>query len=92
MDTTNEKYKRAKQRVDDVKGFYVHLFIYIVVNVFLFIMNVLLTPGEWWFYFPLIIWGVFGILFHFLEVFVVENKIFGKEWEEKKIKEYMDDD
>ena len=92
MDNYDEKYKRAKERVEDVKEFYIHLFIYIVINIFLFIVNILVTPEILWFYFPLIGWGIFGILFHFLEVFVFENKIFGKKWEEKKIKQYLDDE
>ncbi|MDR2967338.1 MAG: 2TM domain-containing protein [Methanobacteriaceae archaeon] len=87
----DEKYKRAKKRLKEIKGFYIHLFVYIVINIFLFIINTVSTPGAWWFLFPLLFWGI-GLLFHFLRVFVFENKIFGKEWEEKKIKEYMDDE
>ena len=29
----NEDYKRAKQRVAEIRGFYQHLFIYIIVNI-----------------------------------------------------------
>jgi len=92
VDNYDEKYKRAKERVADVKDFYIHLVIYIVINIFLFIVNMVATPEILWFYFPLVFWGIFGILFHFLEVFVFENKIFGKKWEEKKIKQYLDDE
>lgn len=87
----DEKYKRAKRRLEDVKGFYTNLFSYIVINIFLFIINIVFTPGTWWFLFPLIFWGI-GVLFHFLGVFVFEKRVFGKKWEEKKIKEYMDDE
>jgi len=80
----DEKYKKAKQRLEDVKDFYSHLMVYIFVNVVLFIINIVFSPGTWWFIYPLAFWGVFGILFHFLEVFVFDNKIFGKKWEEKK--------
>ena len=95
MDNYNdEKYKRAKKRLKDVKEFYIDLFSYIVVNIILFIVNIVFTPEFWWFLFPLVFWGI-GVLFHFLELFVFENrtfKIFGKKWEEKKIKEYMEDE
>lgn len=87
----NESYKRAKKRLEDVKGFYTNLISYIIINIFLFIINVVFTPGNWWFLFPLIFWGI-AIVFHFLGVFVFENRVFGREWEEKKIQEYIEDE
>ena len=32
-----EKYNRAKKRVDELKGFYIHLAIYVVINTFILI-------------------------------------------------------
>lgn len=86
----DENYQRAKKRLDDVKGFYTDLICYVIINIFLFALNYIFTPGTWWFIFPLVFWGI-GVIFHFLGVFVFENKLFGKKWEEKKIKEYMED-
>jgi len=37
----NEDYKRAKQRVAEIRGFYQHLFIYIIVNIGIFIINII---------------------------------------------------
>ncbi|BBL61082.1 MAG: 2TM domain-containing protein [Methanobrevibacter arboriphilus] len=92
MENYDDKaYKRAKKRVDDVKGFYIHLVTYIIINFFLFIINLIFTPGTWWFLFPLIFWGI-GLIFHFLGIFVFENKLLGKEWEEKKIKKYIEEE
>nr|WP_231493741.1 2TM domain-containing protein [Methanobrevibacter arboriphilus] len=35
MENYDDKaYKRAKKRVDDVKGFYIHLVTYIIINFF----------------------------------------------------------
>ena len=51
--------KRAQMKVDKRIEFYNHLFVYAGVNVFLFIINLLLTPFAWWFPFPLTIWGFF---------------------------------
>ena len=48
------------------------------------------TPDALWFYWPLFGWGI-GILIHGLTVFVFEGR-FGREWEEKKIKEIMEKD
>lgn len=92
MDNTDdESYKRAKKRLEDVKGFYTNLISYIIINIFLFIINIVFTPGFWWFLFPLVFWGI-GVIFHFLGVFVFENKVFGRRWEEKKMQEYMEDE
>nr|WP_231624337.1 2TM domain-containing protein [Methanobrevibacter arboriphilus] len=39
MENYDDKaYKRAKKRVDDVKGFYIHLVTYIIIN-FFFVYN-----------------------------------------------------
>lgn len=86
-----ESYRKAKKRLEDVKGFYTNLISYIIVNVFLFILNLVFTPGTWWFIFPLVFWGI-GVVFHFLGIFIFDNKIFGKKWEERKIKEYMEEE
>ncbi|KYF70904.1 2TM domain-containing protein [Sorangium cellulosum] len=44
------------------KGFRSHLFSFVVVNAFLFAINAL-TPGPWWFFWPLLGWGL-GLAFH----------------------------
>ena len=87
----DENYKRAKNRLNDVKEFYNGLITYIIVNVVLIIINLVFTPERLWFMFPLVFWGIF-VLYDFLETFVFENKIFSKKWEEKKMKEYMEDE
>jgi hypothetical protein len=86
----DEKYKAAKERVEEIKGFYVHLFIYIVVNIGLIIVDVLTSPLQLWFYWPLLGWGI-GIAAHATSVFGIKG-VLGKEWEERKIKEIMEKD
>lgn len=83
-----EAYKRAKKRVEELKGFYAHLIIYVVVNGVLVLINLWTSPRFLWFLFPLIGWGI-GLFFHAVFGFGLFG-IFTKEWEEKKIKEYMD--
>ncbi|AXI38831.1 DNA topoisomerase IV subunit A [Bacillaceae bacterium ZC4] len=46
-------------------------------------------PGNWWFQYPLFGWGI-GLLVHGASTFAFG--IFGEEWEEKKIKKYMEKD
>lgn len=41
-----------------VRGFFVHLFVYVAVNVLLIIVNLLYMPTYYWFLLPLIGWGL----------------------------------
>jgi len=85
-----ERYKAAKKRVEDIKGFYVHLLVYGCVNLGLFLINVLSSPGTWWFYWPLLGWGI-GLLVHGLTVFVFEGRWLGSAWEQRQIERIMSD-
>jgi hypothetical protein len=40
------------------RGFLVHLFVYVAVNALLIAINLLSSPGYYWFLFPLIGWGL----------------------------------
>lgn len=82
-----ERYRKAKRRVAFLKGFYIHFAIYIGVMVLLLLIDVL-TPGGWWFYWPLLGWGL-GVAGHAFSVFGI-SALLGSNWEEKKIKELMD--
>lgn len=84
----DEAYKKAKEKVENIKGFYIHFFIYILINAFLAILNLVTSPDHIWFYWPLLGWGI-GLLAHFMSVFVFDG-MFGKQWEDRKVKEYMD--
>ena len=79
----------ARKRVDAKIGLYVHLFIYIVMNILLAVLNLKYTPQYDWFYWPLLGWGI-GIFFHAMGVFVFPSGSTIKEKmienEEKKLK------
>lgn len=83
-------YEDAKEQVIQIRGFYMHLAAYLLVNLFLFVTNWLTSPGDWWFHWPLFGWGI-GLALHGMSVFF-EGGMWGKQWEEKKIKELMGDD
>lgn len=85
----DENYLRAKKRVENLKAFYIHLALYILVNLMLFFINISSDSSKLWFLYPLVGWGI-GIVIHGLTTFPFG--IFGKEWEERKIKEYMEKD
>tara|TARA_R110001583_G_scaffold102332_1_gene248911 strand:- start:694 stop:1020 length:327 start_codon:yes stop_codon:yes gene_type:complete len=88
-----DAYLRAQKKLKEIKGFYWHAFWYVVVNAFIIITIVSNSDGNIWnlgtFSTPLF-WGI-GLGFHALGVFG-KNLFFGKAWEERKIKEYMDKD
>lgn len=86
----DRKYQRAKQRMEDEKSFYNHLIAYLVINAFLLVVNVLSTPGNWWFYWITLFWGI-GVAVHGISTFS-RRGIFSKEWEERKIRQYMEED
>jgi len=81
-------YDAAKKRVRQLRGFYVHLIVYVLVNAPLVGINLATSPGALWFYWPLLGWGI-GIVAHAASVFGT-GRFLGKEWEERKIKELME--
>lgn len=64
-----EAYERAKQRVEAKIGFYVHLFVFIGVNMLLAVINYMTSPEYWWAKWPLMGWG-FAVIVHAFFVFV----------------------
>ncbi|WP_343913920.1 2TM domain-containing protein [Aquimarina litoralis] len=100
----NKRYEYAKKRVKEERIFYTHLGVYLVINVIItavilqfqeyiydgyLVINLISSP---------VLWGVF-LLAHGLWVFrdrkLTKNSftlsLFSKKWEEKKIKELMND-
>lgn len=86
----DERYDRAKKRVEELKGFYSHLAVYIIIITFLAVVNFFTTPGFWWFLFVAFFWGI-GLVAHAWSVFS-RRSLFSREWEERKIREYMEEE
>jgi hypothetical protein len=86
----DSNYRQAKERVEEIKGFYTHLATYLIFNLGLFLINILTNRDSLWFYWPLIGWGV-GLAIHAVVVFGVEGP-FGRNWEARKIRQLMDRD
>ena len=87
---SEKKYKLAKKRVEKLKGFYIHLGIYIICVPGFIYLNFLSEAGFPWAIFPIVGWGI-GITSHASETFNY-NPFFGKKWEERKIRELMEKD
>ena len=98
--TVSKNYKIAKKRVDEIKKFYKHFAVYLVIN-FIFIGRRIYTDirfGDSFFeaftdidnYGFFFWWGVFLIV-HAIKVFGFPS-LFNKDWEERKVKEFMNEE
>jgi uncharacterized membrane protein len=85
--TDEEIYQIARQRVEEKKGFYTHLIVYICVNILLVLIWFFTGANFPWFIFPLGGWGI-GLLFHFLGVFVFSRS--NSAWEKKELEKEID--
>jgi len=84
-----QAYIKAKKRVKNIKGFYIQLFLYCAITPIIITVNLVFSPGYHWFWFSTIGWAI-GVFFHWLAVFGFSKIGYGKDWEEKKIKEIME--
>lgn len=97
--TEEQKYILAKKRVEKISKFYKHLAAYVIVNIFLSAIFIVgdINDGDsfneaffnYHNYKIWIYWGL-GILFQAINTFGIYF-LFSKNWEERKIKEYMDE-
>ena len=85
-----ERYQRAQKQVENIKGFYGHLVSFVFVIFLLLVINLKYSPEYLWFFWPMLGWGI-GLLFHGLKAFNY-SPFLGKDWENRKIKEFMDNE
>ncbi len=89
-----EKLEKAKKRLEQIKGFYVHATAYTLVNLFLLLSAIgLFSNGflnlhmpDWAHFTTPFFWGI-GLFFHGLNTF---KSGLLKNWEDRKIKEYLE--
>ena len=95
-----EKYERAKKQVENEKAWYSHLTVYIIVNITLqFFYAGFVDDGRitdhmpWWVRLTTpTIWGL-SLIIHWFYVFkAVRLTKFYKNWEDRKIKEFMEEE
>ena len=82
------RYEKARKRVEDIKGFYSHLLVYVLVNLFLILINFTASRYHLWFWWPLLGWGI-GLVAHGVSVFGIPG-ILGSDWEQRKIRQIME--
>lgn len=86
------KLDRVIRRVKQLKRFYKHLGIYVIVNAILLGINYFdMEPGETFWHFStfstLFFWGI-GLVIHAVRVFG-RDVFLGADWEERKMAEFM---
>ena len=96
----NRKLKKALQRVEEIKKFYKHVVAYTLINLLLafvwnfsfklvgdFVISNQFDGGDHK-YLPIwFLWGIFLVL-HGVKTFAFPN-VFGKDWEARKVDEFM---
>ena len=102
MKTNNRdiKYAIAKGKVEKLRAFYVHLSVYLIVNIALYLVKIVrnLLNGESFkeaaldfdFFSLWVIWGL-ALAIHAFATFGMDL-IFGNDWERKRIKKYMEEE
>ncbi len=85
-----KKYQDARKRVKAKKEFYEHLSTYLVMAAFFFFLNFITAPGSWWFYWPMLGWGI-AVLFHYIGVFGVPGiGHLDDDWEKRALKKELE--
>ncbi|CAL2101167.1 2TM domain-containing protein [Tenacibaculum sp. 190130A14a] len=83
-----KKYLAAKKRIKQIKGFYAHAFVNVISIIIIVTVNLVFSPWFHWFWFAVA--GIVIVTFiHWMLVFGQNVFGFGEDWEEKKIKEYL---
>jgi hypothetical protein len=67
-------YERAKERVEGKIGFLIHLVVYVLVNGLLIVVNLITSPANLWFIYPMLGWGL-GVLVHGLRTYVFTGQM-----------------
>lgn len=80
------RYQRAKEKVKGLKDFYSNLVSYCLVMPLLAYINYITTSFPWAL-FPAVGWGI-GLISHWMNA-IGYHPVLGRNWEERKIKEYM---
>ncbi|NVJ64963.1 MAG: helix-turn-helix domain-containing protein [Gammaproteobacteria bacterium] len=89
QDDTKLTYDEAKaiEEVKEIKGFYLHLGVFIFLVPFLIGINLLTSPQYHWFWWPIL--GLsFGLVAHGVSLFV-NSSAFGANWEKRQIEKRL---
>lgn len=88
VQTDQELMNLAKKKVAKIKKFYGHLTVFIMTSSFLIILNLLTNPHFMWSFIVVFAWGI-SVVVQGMHVYNY-SLFLGEDWENKKMKEYMD--
>ena len=86
----DDSYVRARKHVEELKEFYYSLISYFVVIPFLIFVNYWTSWHYQWFWWPMLGWGI-GLAFQAYKVYVNDG-VLGRNWEQRKIDEFMQEE
>ena len=79
-------YRQAEKRVAAKRGFFIHLIVYVAVNILLALIWAFVAGrGFPWFIFPIVVWGII-IIIHGVSVFAGKSDKAAIEKEAEKIR------
>lgn len=91
MESKEEKFLRARQRVQELRKYYMSLISFVLINALLAGINYYVNQWSYmWFLWVTFFWGI-GLVFETAKVFGLQF-MFGKDWESRKIKQYMEEE
>lgn len=79
--------KDAFDQVRKLRGFYLHLMKYVIVNIGLLAINLIFSPHRLWFYWLMLGWGL-GLLSHAFRVFR-PAWVLGPDWEKREVEKRL---
>ncbi len=87
LNTAERQEKEAFDHVRKLRGFYLHLMKYVVVNLGLMVVNLIATPQHLWFQWVILGWGI-GLLAHAFRVYRPEW-LLGAHWEKREVEKRL---
>jgi len=75
------------KEVRKLRGFYLHLMKYVIVNLGLLAINLIFSPHTLWFYWVMLGWGL-GLLSHAFRVFRPAWML-GADWEKREVEKRL---
>lgn len=70
----NKHDKQARQDAQQLQEFFQHLSAFIVVNLVLLIIDLLSDPGDFWFYWVTLFWGI-GLVIQAFDAFAFDRRL-----------------
>lgn len=86
-----ERYEKAKQRVERLKAFYKKLIVFAVVMAALLLFNMYKEPNNLWSLWIGAFWGL-ALIFQAFSIFTIRDSFLGSEWEKRTLEKMMNKD